>query len=209
VLQLLLDNVFNGIVWPDFSKLISPLTKAPAVIYRPVTPGKKVMINDVGLTAVNVHHLIPAAGVIVEIGGQAIAFTGDTGPTSEIWKRTNKTPNVVAIVTEASFPNDSAIARRTKPRISHRTPSASGAEEESHVDAPVYASSPQDPVRADIESQIRNLRDRGRGCCWRKTTPVDRGIGHRRVRNRFPRNTSIMTSGLNFGHNNREIATAP
>ena len=64
VMELLVSNVFNGIVWPDFSKLISPLTKAPAVIYRPMTPGKKITINEVGLTAVNVHHQIPAAGVI-------------------------------------------------------------------------------------------------------------------------------------------------
>jgi len=158
VMQLLLDNVFNGTVWPDFAKLISPLTKAPAVIYRPVTPGKKVMINDVGLTAVNVHHLIPAAGVIVEIGGQAITFTGDTGPTSEIWKRTNKTPNVVAVVTEASFPNDQqSLADET----AHLSPNTFGDElKKITVDAPVYASHRKIPFERDIESQIRNLRDR-------------------------------------------------
>src|SRR3954447_4232327 len=78
VMQLLVDNVFNGIVWPDFSTLLSPLTNKPAVIYKPLVPGKRHMIGDVGLTAVPVEHQIPAAGVIVEMNGQAITFTGDT-----------------------------------------------------------------------------------------------------------------------------------
>src|SRR5712692_2268028 len=40
VMQLLMDNVFNGIVWPDFSTLISPLTRKPTVQYRTMSSGK-------------------------------------------------------------------------------------------------------------------------------------------------------------------------
>lgn len=158
VMDLLIKNVFNGIVWPDFSTLISPLTKKPAVQYRPMAPGKKIVYNDVGLTAVPVDHQIPAAGVIIEMNGQAIAFTGDTGPTSEIWKRTNKTENVVAVVTEASFPNDQqSLADET----AHLSPNTFGEElKKITVDAPVYASHRKIPFERDIESQIKNLRDR-------------------------------------------------
>lgn len=158
VMQLLADNVFNGIVWPDFSKIMSPFTGKPVVHYRPLTPGKKTVFNDVGLTPVAVDHQIPAAGVIVEMNGQAITFTGDTGPTSEIWKRTNKTPNIVAVVTEASFPNDQqALADET----AHLSPQTFGEElKKISVDAPVYASHRKIPFERDIESQIRNLRDR-------------------------------------------------
>src|SRR5688572_16407130 len=104
VMELLARNVFNGIVWPDFSNILSPVSGKATVQYRALTPGKKISYNGIGLTAVPVDHQIPAAGIIVEMGGQAIVFTGDTGPTSEIWKRTNKTENVVAVVTEASIP---------------------------------------------------------------------------------------------------------
>jgi ribonuclease BN (tRNA processing enzyme) len=158
VMDLLTKNVFNGVIWPDFSTLISPLTNKPAVQYRALTPGKRVMFNDIGLTAVAVDHAIPAAGVIVEINGQAIAFTGDTGPTSEIWKRTNKTENIVAIVTEASFPNDQqSLADET----AHLSPQTFGDElKKITVDAPVYASHRKIPFERDIESQIKNLRDR-------------------------------------------------
>jgi ribonuclease BN (tRNA processing enzyme) len=158
VMDLLSKNLFNGVIWPDFSTLISPLTNKPAVQYRALTPGKRVVFNDIGLTAVPVDHAIPAAGVIVEINGQSIAFTGDTGPTNEIWKRTNKTENIVAIVTEASFPNDQqSLADET----AHLSPQTFGDElKKITVDAPVYASHRKIPFERDIESQIKNLRDR-------------------------------------------------
>jgi ribonuclease BN (tRNA processing enzyme) len=158
VMELLKRDVFNGTVWPDFSDIISPHTKKPAVQYRALTPGKRIVFNDIGITAVNVDHQIAASGVILEIAGQSIVFTGDTGPTSEIWKRTNKTENVVAVVTEASFPNDQqALADET----AHLTPFTFGEElKKITVDAPVYASHRKIPFERDIESQIRNLRDR-------------------------------------------------
>ena len=157
VMDLLMRDVFNGVAWPDFSKIMQQSGK-PVVQYRPLTHGKKVMFNDVGITAVPVDHQIPAAGVILELNGQAITFTGDTGPTQEIWKRTNKIDNVVAVITEASFPNDQqALADET----AHLSPNTFGEElKKITVDAPVYASHRKIPFERDIESQIRNLRDR-------------------------------------------------
>jgi ribonuclease BN (tRNA processing enzyme) len=158
VMQLLSDTMFNRVVWPDFGQLPSPMTGKPAVLYRSLTPGKKFTIGDAGLTPVPVDHQIPAYGVIVEMNGQAITFTGDTGPTNEIWKRTNKTPNVVAIVTEASFPNDQQSLADDS---AHLSPQTFGDElKKIVVDAPVYASHRKIPFERDIESQIRNLRDR-------------------------------------------------
>ena len=158
VMDLLAKHTFNGVMWPDFSAITTPATKKPVVQFRALTPGKKITFNDVGITPVNVDHGIPASGVIVELGGQAITFTGDTGPTEEIWKRTNKTPNVVAVVTEASFPNDQqSLADET----AHLTPQTFGGElKKITVDSPVYASHRKIPFERDIESQIRNLRDR-------------------------------------------------
>jgi ribonuclease BN (tRNA processing enzyme) len=158
VMDLLVKNVFNGVVWPDFAAITNPMTGKPVVQYRALAAGKRIVFGDVGLTAVPVQHGIPAAGVILEMGGKALTFTGDTGPTSDIWKRTNKTENVVAVVTEASFPNDQqTLANDT----AHLTPQTFGEELKKIVaDAPVYASHRKIPFERDIESQIRNLRDR-------------------------------------------------
>lgn len=158
VMDLLVKDVFNGVIWPDFSAILSPQNGKPVVQYRALMPGKKVVFGDLSLTPVAVDHQIPACGVIIEMGGQAITFTGDTGPTSEIWKRTNKTANVVAVVTEASFPNDQqSLADET----AHLSPQTFGEElKKIAVDAPVYASHRKIPFERDIESQIKNLRDR-------------------------------------------------
>ncbi|HUP62883.1 MAG TPA: 3',5'-cyclic-nucleotide phosphodiesterase [Thermoanaerobaculia bacterium] len=158
VMDILVRDLFNGVAWPDFSEITSPLTGKPAVQYRALTPGKRIVFNDVGLTAVNVDHQIPAAGVILEMNGQTIVFTGDTGPTHDIWKRTNKAENVVAIITEASFPNDQ---QQLADETAHLSPNTFGEElKKILVDAPVYASHRKLPYERDIESQIRNLRDR-------------------------------------------------
>jgi len=158
VMDLLTENIFNGTVWPDFATIDAPHTGKPPVQYRSLTPGKKVTFNNISLTAVPVEHQIPAAGVIIEMGGQAITFTGDTGPTQEIWKRTNKTQNVVAVVTEASYPNDQ---QQLADLTAHLTPETFGQELKKITgDAPVYASHRKIPFERDIESQIRNLRDR-------------------------------------------------
>src|SRR5713226_10586233 len=51
VMDLLTENVFNGTVWPDFATISAPHTGKPPVQYRALIPGKKVMFNDVALTA--------------------------------------------------------------------------------------------------------------------------------------------------------------
>src|SRR5436305_14434001 len=53
VMQLLVDNVVNVIICPDFAKLISPITKTHAVIYRPMVAAKQGTCTCDGLTAAN------------------------------------------------------------------------------------------------------------------------------------------------------------
>ncbi len=158
VMDRLRGHVFNGEVWPDFEQFVSPETGKPAVQYRALTPGKRTIIGGAAFTAVNVTHSVVAAGVILELDSQSIVFTGDTGPTREIWKRANKTPGVVTIITEASFPNDyQALAADS----GHFSPETLAAElPKIELDVPVYASHRKLPYERKIESEIRNIRDR-------------------------------------------------
>ncbi len=158
VMDQLMTYYFNGFVWPDFTDFDSPATGRKALEYRALTPGKKTTISGVSFTAVPVAHTVPAAGAIIGIDSQSVVFTGDTGPTSEIWKRSNRLQNVVAVVTEASFPND---YHEMSVSSGHLTPHM--LEEELRkikADAPVYASHRKLPYEAKIESEIRNIRDR-------------------------------------------------
>src|SRR4029079_13881035 len=70
VMDLLIKDVFNGVVWPGFSTTPSPVTKKTVVQSRALSPGKKVAFSDISLTALHVDHQIPATGVILELNGQ-------------------------------------------------------------------------------------------------------------------------------------------
>ncbi|MEO8217677.1 MAG: 3',5'-cyclic-nucleotide phosphodiesterase [Acidobacteriota bacterium] len=158
VMERLTGYVFNGEVWPDFEKILSPETGKPAINYRAIVSGKRTKIGDIYFTAVNVNHSVPAAGVILEIAGQAIVFTGDTSSTTQIWKKANSTDNVLAVVTEASFPND---YQQLAFDSGHLTPETLEKElPKIERDIPIYASHRKIPFDAKIESEIRNIRDR-------------------------------------------------
>ena len=158
VMANLASHVFNNEVWPDFEKFVSPTSGKPAIKYVPLKNGKTTMFGDVAFTAVEVDHSVAASGVIVEMPGQAIVFTGDTGPTKEIWKRANKMTNVVALITEASFPND---YHQLAIDSGHLSPEMLGLElAKIEADAPVYASHRKRPYERKIESEIKNIRDR-------------------------------------------------
>jgi ribonuclease BN (tRNA processing enzyme) len=64
-----------------------------------------VQLKGYRVTAVPVRHPVYSVGYIIEQGGRAIAFSGDTGPTEELWKALNRTPNLTAIFLECSFPS--------------------------------------------------------------------------------------------------------
>lgn len=158
VMNQLREHVFNGQVWPDFEKFISPETGKPAVHYKALTPKKAWTLGDVKFTAVNVSHSVDAAGVIVDMNGELIAFTGDTGPTKEFWKVTNQCAGLKAIVTEASFPND---YHQLAIDSGHLSPELLAKElTKIEGDVPVYASHRKLPYEAKIESEIKNIRDR-------------------------------------------------
>jgi len=158
VLENLAGHVFNSQVWPDFEKFVSPYTGKAAIKYVPLKNGKRTVFGDVAFTAVEVDHTVDASGVLLELGGQTIVFTGDTGPTKEIWKRANKMTNVVALITEASFPNDYHQLAMDSGHLSPELLSLELAKIE--ADAPVYASHRKLPYERKIESEMKNIRDR-------------------------------------------------
>jgi ribonuclease BN (tRNA processing enzyme) len=104
VLDCLRRDIFNDRVWPDYFRL------APAgrsffhlSILQPLQP---IELEGLRITPVPVDHLVPTLGFIVEDTTTAIVLVSDTGPTEQIWKRANATPNLKAVFLEAAFPNE-------------------------------------------------------------------------------------------------------
>ena len=103
VLGDLKKHIFNGRIWPDFTKIPSP--SKPSLRYKVLTTARSCRIEGYGVTMEKVDHSVPANGYIVEDREKtAIAYTGDTGPTGRFWKRMEG-HDVKALITETSFPN--------------------------------------------------------------------------------------------------------
>src|SRR5262249_13654034 len=88
---------------PDFREI--PTKEAPVLEMRPIELNKYFTIQGYRIRGVPVRHPVQSVGYVLEKDGIAIAFSGDTGPTNDLWWTINGTKNVKAIFCELSFPN--------------------------------------------------------------------------------------------------------
>jgi len=118
-IDILKKHFFNGLLWPDFSKI--PSARHPTIRYQVIPLETPTKIGGFEVTAVRVSHTIDAAAFIVRgsKGEGAVAYSGDTGPTERLWQVLNATPDLRAMLMEVSFPN----ARQKLATVSgHHTP---------------------------------------------------------------------------------------
>jgi ribonuclease BN (tRNA processing enzyme) len=102
VLRTLKKNLLNDAVWPDFTEI--PNREKAVLKLEPVKLRKSFRINHYDITAYRVNHSVPASGYVIEDRkGKRLLYTGDTGPSDDIWKATNR-PVSCAII-EVSLPN--------------------------------------------------------------------------------------------------------
>ena len=106
VLDCLRTDIFNNRVWPDFIALSSE--EAPFLKLSMIESGKPVCVDGLTVTPVGVDHVVPTLGFIVSDGKVAVAIVSDTGPTEEIWRYVNSTPEVKAVFLEVTFPDSLA-----------------------------------------------------------------------------------------------------
>jgi ribonuclease BN (tRNA processing enzyme) len=95
--------LFNNEVWPDFSRLPNHLL--PSVQFHDLEPEVATNIGGVKFTPVEVNHVVPTFGYLIEHGGAAVLWSSDTGPTQRFWEVANATANLRAICIDTSFHN--------------------------------------------------------------------------------------------------------
>jgi cAMP phosphodiesterase len=122
-LAALRAHFFNDKLWPDFSKIMTPV--GPTVVFREVEPEQRIDVAGYGVTPVLVSHTIETAGFIIEGDGGSIAYSGDTGPTDRFWEVLNARQDLKALLMEVSFPNDHDRLARLS---GHHTPATLGEE---------------------------------------------------------------------------------
>lgn len=110
VISALRDHMFNNIIWPDFTKI--PSADDPVIAYSVIVPYQDYSVEGYTVQAIPVSHTVPAVGYRVTSGGRTLVYTGDTGPTEQIWKFCS---GVDALIVEVSFPNEmESLALLTK-----------------------------------------------------------------------------------------------
>ena len=84
--------LFNNATWPDFTRLPNHLL--PAVKFHEIQSEVPLEIDGVRFTPIEVDHLVPTHGFLIEHGGAAVLWSSDTGPTRRLWEIANRTRNL-------------------------------------------------------------------------------------------------------------------
>jgi ribonuclease BN (tRNA processing enzyme) len=122
-LAALREHIFNGVIWPDFTRL--PSAEAPVLRLVPFAVGDLLELGGKRIEVLSASHTVPAVGFAVDTGAAGWwVFTGDTGPNPALWKRLQRM-KVAHLVIETAFSDE----ERQLARISrHLCPSALGHE---------------------------------------------------------------------------------
>jgi ribonuclease BN (tRNA processing enzyme) len=100
-------HVFNGIIWPDFTRLPSP--EQPVLHFQPIEVGQVLSLVSPQRThhieVLPAEHTVPAVGYAVLGSRGAWVFTGDTGPNPALWQRLQSL-RLSTLVIETAFRDD-------------------------------------------------------------------------------------------------------
>lgn len=126
-------HCFNNRLWPDFTKLPTP--EEPGLRLQTLQECEPVEYGNLTVIPVPVHHAVPATGFVLHDGTAGMVFSGDTGPTSDIWKVAHEFKTIRAILVETAFPNRLEDLARVS---GHLTPALLQREMEKMPDAPLW-----------------------------------------------------------------------
>ncbi len=109
-LKALRDHIFNGQIWPDFTRL--PSAEQPVLRFVPFEIGDILTLaGDRRIEVLPAVHTVPAVGFAVLAASGAWVFSGDTGPNAALWVRLNQLP-LAALVIETAFSDEEADLAR-------------------------------------------------------------------------------------------------
>jgi ribonuclease BN (tRNA processing enzyme) len=153
VLEALRTHLFNDALWPDFSRIAAE--NGPSVTFRAVPVGAPFSADGISATAVRVSHVVPTYGYVLSDEASSVVFSGDTGPTEEIWSAARLAPRLKALFVECSFPSD---LQRIADASRHLTPATLRAEMTKFPkDVPVYLYHMKPPALDRLTAEIAAL----------------------------------------------------
>jgi ribonuclease BN (tRNA processing enzyme) len=117
-LAALRSHIFNGTIWPDFTRL--PSAEHPVLELVPVEQGQRFVLGGRTVEVLSASHTVPACGFAVEGTDGWWVYTGDTGPNPALWQRLRGI-KVAHLVIETAFGDDerqlAGISRHLCPAV--------------------------------------------------------------------------------------------
>ena len=108
-LAALKTHIFNGVIWPDFTRL--PSAQEPALRFEAFAVGDVLELCGRRIEVLPAAHTVPAVGFGVERRQGLWVFTGDTGPNPALWQLL-RGRRVAELVIETAFADEEqALAR--------------------------------------------------------------------------------------------------
>jgi len=106
-LDALRRHLFNGVIWPDFTRL--PSAQAPVLRLHPIEIGQRFEAGGRSVEVLSAVHTVPACGFAIDAGAASghahWVFTGDTGPNPALWERLAQI-KVGQLVIECAFSDE-------------------------------------------------------------------------------------------------------
>ncbi|MBI5489914.1 MAG: 3',5'-cyclic-nucleotide phosphodiesterase [Deltaproteobacteria bacterium] len=158
-LRALAQHLFNGQLWPDFTRLPSP--RKPALRFVEVRPGEVFRAGGLSLSCFPVHHSIDTVGVVARSRGRAVLFSGDTGPTDRLWTVAQDLGrDLRAVFVECSFPRRLARLAEISGHLSPDTLAGELAKLGSAVGRiPIFTYHMKPGFSSEIEAEVHDLLD--------------------------------------------------
>ncbi len=116
------QHIFNGVIWPDFTRL--PSAEHPVLAFEPFAIGDVLELDGRRIEVLSAAHTVPAVGFAVLHDGGAWVYTGDTGPNPELWERLRGLPVSHLVIETAFGDEEQALAQISR----HLCPSMLGTE---------------------------------------------------------------------------------
>jgi len=118
-LAALRTHIFNGVIWPDFTRL--PSAAEPVLELVAIEVGQVLETGEHRIEVLPASHTVPAVGYAVlgtadDGAGStgAWVFTGDTGPNPALWARLATLPIDALVIETASRDDEHELAGISK-----------------------------------------------------------------------------------------------
>lgn len=162
-LEAMRRHIFNGVIWPDFTRL--PSVARPILVFHEFAVGDVLSFPARGGMANRQIHVLPAAHTVPGVGFGVDTpqgwwvFSGDTGPNPALWKALNG-QRIAQLVIETAFGDEeahlAAISGHLSPQsLAHELTQLDG-------EVSVYITHPKPGEVPSVLAQIRALDSRHR-----------------------------------------------